>query len=319
MGATEGLKILKTQLKRDLTEVSFVPDWPRFNMETINKAYMKYITKRAIEMAACSPKDVRVFLNGSVLPVNNIGEYASLYTKDAVTYIKVCKRWEVALFATDEGMKMPSFVNGICTSRGGKHVDHAMGPVYKHLAEVATKKVKGIKVRPKDVSTFTNAIINSFIVNPSFDSQTKETLKTPVSEFGSKCDWNPKQLKKITKSGILERVEAWAIAKAGKALQKKVKSKSRLGIPKLYDANKAGTKPDESSKCTLILTEGDSALTTALSGLEIVGRKYFGAFPCKGKLLTYETLLSNPSWKTQKSKTSVKSLGFHQEYPQTDN
>ena len=55
------------------------------------------------------------------------------------------------------------------------------------------------------------------------------------------------------------------------------------GIPKLEDANKAGTQM--SKKCTLILTEGDSAKTFAISGLSVVGRDYYGVFPLKGKLL----------------------------------
>ena len=287
MGSTDGPVVKPTHLKNDLTEVSFVPDWPRFKMDKMNRAFAKYITKRALEMAACSPKDVKVYLNGTVLPVHTLGDYAKLYTDAPVTYIKVDKRWEVALFPTtgEDSVTMPSFVNGICTSRGGRHVEHAMGTVYKYLAEIATKKVKGINVRPKDVSTFANAFVSALVVNPSFDSQTKETLKTPVAEFGSKCVWKDSQLKKFTKSGILEKVEAWAISKAGQKLQQKVKAKSKLGIPKLYDANKAGTRPHASLSCTCLFTEGDSALTTALSGLEVVGRTHYGAFPLKGKLL----------------------------------
>ena len=56
-----------------------------------------------------------------------------------------------------------------------------------------------------------------------------------------------------------------------------------MGIPKLEDANKAGT--EMSRKCTLILTEGDSAKTLAMSGIQIVGRDLFGCFPLRGKLL----------------------------------
>lgn len=55
------------------------------------------------------------------------------------------------------------------------------------------------------------------------------------------------------------------------------------GIPKLEDANEAGTK--NSRKCSLILTEGDSAKTLAVSGLGVVGRDHFGVFPLKGKVL----------------------------------
>jgi len=61
------------------------------------------------------------------------------------------------------------------------------------------------------------------------------------------------------------------------------KEKRLIGIPKLEDANEAGTKNAE--KCTLILTEGDSAKSLAMAGLEIVGRDYYGVFPLKGKLL----------------------------------
>ena len=58
---------------------------------------------------------------------------------------------------------------------------------------------------------------------------------------------------------------------------------SLRGIEKLDDANKAGS--NESLKCTLILTEGDSAKALAVAGLSVVGRDYFGVFPLRGKVL----------------------------------
>lgn len=62
------------------------------------------------------------------------------------------------------------------------------------------------------------------------------------------------------------------------------KKHSKLkGIPKLEDANEAGTK--NSHLCTLILTEGDSAKSLAVSGLGVIGRDHFGVFPLKGKVL----------------------------------
>lgn len=69
-----------------------------------------------------------------------------------------------------------------------------------------------------------------------------------------------------------------------KKLGQQGKKKQRLlGIPKLEDANLAGTI--SSRACTLILTEGDSAKTLAMSGIQIVGRDKYGCFPLKGKLL----------------------------------
>lgn len=40
-----------------------------------------------------------------------------------------------------------------------------------------------------------------------------------------------------------------------------------------------------SAECTLILTEGDSAKTLAVSGLGVVGRDKYGVFPLRGKML----------------------------------
>lgn len=56
-----------------------------------------------------------------------------------------------------------------------------------------------------------------------------------------------------------------------------------LGIPKLEDANDAGTK--NAGNCILIITEGDSAKSLAMSGIEVVGRDKFGVFPLRGKML----------------------------------
>ena len=40
-----------------------------------------------------------------------------------------------------------------------------------------------------------------------------------------------------------------------------------------------------SSFCTLILTEGDSAKALAVAGLGVVGRDHYGVFPLRGKVL----------------------------------
>jgi DNA topoisomerase-2 len=68
-----------------------------------------------------------------------------------------------------------------------------------------------------------------------------------------------------TKSGIVENLLSWAEFKLKKDLKKTdgTKRSNILGIPKLDDANDAGGK--ESDKCTLILTEGDSAKALAVS------------------------------------------------------
>jgi DNA topoisomerase II len=102
--------------------------------------------------------------------------------------------------------------------------------------------------------------INSLISNPSFDSQTKETLTTRHTKFGPpeyKPSINENFLKNVIKScGLIDEVLHYAKAKQNRQLAKKMggtKSK-KLIVPKLDDANNAGGR--KSAKCTLILTEG---------------------------------------------------------------
>src|SRR5437763_12871226 len=59
--------------------------------------------------------------------------------------------------------------------------------------------------------------------------------------------------------------------------------KTIVDVEKLDDAKNAGTR--EAKNCTLVLTEGDSAKTFALSGFDIVGRDNWGVYPLRGKLL----------------------------------
>jgi DNA topoisomerase-2 len=56
-------------------------------------------------------------------------------------------------------------------------------------------------------------------------------------------------------------------------------TKPTTGITKLSDANDAGTRG--SLDCTLILTEGDSAKSLAMSGLSVVGHDRWGVFPLR--------------------------------------
>ena len=86
--------------------------------------------------------------------------------------------------------------------------------------------------------------------------------------------------------GVVERVLNWARVKSQSQLNKKQggSKHSRLrGIPKLDDANEAGGK--NALDCTLIVTEGDSAKSLAVSGLGVIGRDNYGVFPLRGKLL----------------------------------
>ena len=80
------------------------------------------------------------------------------------------------------------------------------------------------------------------------------------------------------------------------------------GLVKLSDANNAGTR--HASKCTLILTEGDSAKALAIAGLSIVGRDNFGVFPLRGKLLNVREAKHDQIMKNEEIQNVKKILGL---------
>ena len=69
-------------------------------------------------------------------------------------------------------------------------------------------------------------------------------MNTPMAKFGSKCDVSDKFIEKIIKMGVMEAALQITEVKENKTAKKTdgTKSKSIRGIPKLDDANWAGTK-----------------------------------------------------------------------------
>jgi DNA topoisomerase-2 len=72
--------------------------------------------------------------------------------------------------------------------------------------------------------------------------------------------------------------------------------------------NHAGTA--KSAECTLIITEGDSAKSLAMSGLSVVGRDYYGVFPLKGKPLNVREAAQAQVVKNEEIKNLVDIMGL---------
>ena len=81
--------------------------------------------------------------------------------------------------------------------------------------EIVKKKVgkNNQAVKPAQIKNHMWVFVNSLIENPTFDSQTKETMTLAVKSFGSKCDIGEKFMKEAQKSGIVENVLNWVAFK----------------------------------------------------------------------------------------------------------
>ncbi|KAG5859844.1 DNA topoisomerase II [Encephalitozoon hellem] len=273
--------------KEDFTRITFKPDLRRFKMDRLDDDIVALLKKRVYDLGGIV-KDVKIFLNEKKINIKGFKEYVKLYVPPEANVVHqvINDRWELALTASEEQFQQVSFVNAICTTKGGSHVNHVVERIVEPLSEAIQKKEKGLSVKPFQIKSCMFIFVNCLIENPAFDSQTKENLTLRVSAFGSKCDPIGDFVKSVIKNtSIVQRVASFARARQSLQLKKTDGAKtSRLsGIPKLEDANFAGTS--RSKDCTLILTEGDSAKTLAVSGLSVVGRDIYGVFPLRGKLL----------------------------------
>ena len=282
--------IIKKCIKKPYTKVEFLPDYERFGMQDgLTDDMYNLFKKRVYDIAAVTGKKIRVRFNGEEVPIKTFENYISMYIGEKEEtkriYEKYSDRWEYAVCLTPQDeFTQVSFVNGVYTSKGGKHVEYILNQIVKKISEYIKKKKK-ITVKPMTIKEQLMIFVNCVIENPSFDSQTKDYMNTPVSRFGSKCEVSDKVINKLIKFGVVDSAISLTEIKDKKSAKKTDGRKTRniRGIPKLIDANKAGTS--KSGDCTLILCEGDSAKAGIVSGLSKEDRDYYGVFPLKGKLL----------------------------------
>ena len=292
------------QNTKTYTIITFKPDLAKFKLNTLTDDIVSLMSKRVIDMAGVSNK-VKIYLNDVRIEVNSFKKYINLYelnttnnieeesntnsnseTNDELLIYEEVDRWKLGIMYIPDGtFEQVSFVNGICTYHGGNHVDYILNQIIKKLEVIIIKKYKEAKIKSNTIKDNLVIFIESVIDNPAFTSQTKETLKTKTSDFGSTYEPSDKLIKKLASTGIVDQIIQMAKLKEESFLKKTdgKKTVAIKGIPKLEDANWAGSK--KSKLCKLILTEGDSAKALAMAGRSIIGSDAYGIFPLKGKLL----------------------------------
>ena len=310
------------------TKVSFKPDLSRFNMTSLDNDILGVMRRRVYDING-SVRDISVYLNGKSLKIRNFKNYVELYMKSlekkkkldagedasdqsnvpTILYERVNASWEIAFAVSDISFQQISFVNSIATTSGGTHVNYISDQIVRKVQDLIKKKRKKT-IKPFQIKNNMFIFINCLIENPAFTSQTKEQLTTRVKDFGSKCEVSPEYINKIMKTDFATKISEIADENEANTLKKSDGTrKTRITeYPKLEDANKAGTK--DGYKCTLILTEGDSALSLAVAGLAVVGRDLYGCYPLRGKMLNVREASADQILKNAEIQAIKKIMGL---------
>jgi len=318
------IKPVKGGAAKPYTKVTFRPDYARFGLpEGITADMVALFRKRVCDIAAVTDhhhKKIKVTFNSVPIPVRNFQQYIDLYlgsvrgsqsragagatigTHTGETgsddgsaggagaskrvYEEASDRWEyaVALSPTHQ-FEQVSFVNGICTHKGGKHVDYILGQIIRKLTAYIEKKKK-VTVNANTIKEQLMLFLRCDIENPAFDSQTKDYMNTPSNRFGSVCNISDAFIEKVAKLGVMDAACSLTEIKERSIVAKKTdgsKTRTIRGIANFIDANHAGTP--QSKDCVLILCEGLSAMSGVVSGLTAADRNFYGIYPLKGKVL----------------------------------
>jgi len=291
VGAPVITKVAKSV--KPYTRICFTPDYARLGLASgLDPVMIRLLKRRVYDIAAIcdqTSKKIRVTYNGEPVPVKNFQNYVDFYIgpkeESKRVYESPNERWEyaVALSPKHEFAQI-SFVNGIMTHKGGKHVDYILAQLCRKLADYIEKKKK-VKVSISSMKEQLVLFLRCDIENPSFDSQTKDYLNTPANKFGSSCTVSDAFVEKVAKMGVMDMACSLTEAKEARQAKKTdgTKSKTVRGIANFIDANHSGGPL--SGNCILILCEGLSAMSGIVSGLSSEDRNHIGIYPLKGKLL----------------------------------
>lgn len=297
-------KITSYNNKHGYVKITFEPDFKFFKLTRFSEDMINLMKRRVYDIAALVRQNVKVYLNDKLIEFNTFDKYVDLFT-ESVKVKQYCDKWKIIITKSNGNYKQMSFVNGVNTKNGGRHVDYVMNTIIKSIKDIAQSKHK-TKIKTQFIKDQMWLFLSCVIENPTFSSQSKDELTSTINK--ADCELDDNFIKRIYTKLDLDTIITQLIKSIQfseiKELDKKSKKKL-IGIKKLYDANYAGTK--KSLLCTLILTEGDSAKTMAISGLSAIkeGNNTYGVFPLKGKLLnvreaTHSQLIENEEFKNLK-------------------
>jgi DNA topoisomerase-2 len=288
---------------KNYTEISYIADFSRFGMSSIDDMHIQMIRKRLIDIAACNPH-LKVQFNNEKFRYRSFKEYADLYVTGS--FYEKSENWEIVVAPSNSGYQTISYVNSIETKDGGTHINSIQGQIVDRLRMMIYKKHK-VDIKPNDIRNHMMLFVNCTIINPAFSSQTKEKLITEPKDFGSAHEISDRLIKQLFSSelvaSILDWIERKKMAEERAELRKLNKNLSTAKILKLIDAKAR----DKRENCTLGIFEGMSALSAVRKFRDA---QTFGAFPLKGKFLNVSEMKNTEIIKSEEVVNLMGSLGL---------
>jgi DNA topoisomerase-2 len=239
--------------KNNHTEIKFLTDFEKLSLSEIDSIHYSLIYKRTLDLAGINPH-IKFYFNDERLNIPSFQDYVKLYTQSPI-FETSKHRWKLAVSPSDKGFRQISFANGASTTDGGSHVDYILNQILLKMREFFQKKHK-VDVKPSELKNHMMIFLDAEVINPSFNSQTKEKLITEVKEFGTEYIVSDKFIQSILKSEIVNSILDWVNQKKqadeSKLTRELNKNLTKIKVEKLIDA-----KGKDRWKCSIGIFEGD--------------------------------------------------------------
>jgi len=313
-------QIKKCKVKENMVKVSFIPDYEKFGY-TSGKPdnHIFSVFKKHVYDAAMLTK-IKVYFNGKEIEIPTLYDYAELYFSEIKNYqlftFKTTKfetsrcliilNNENEIEENSKPMPIP-FCNGCYNPELGTHYKEWTKAIFTPLTELCKKKYKCDTLTFDKVAKLFWIFIDAKLANPVFTSQIKVKVSAPEVPIILNEEDN-KNIKKMMKwEGFDAIMDIMNREKIMKTLKKITSRTKNANVEGLEPANWAGGK--KSLECTLIITEGLSAKTSAVKCIAS-DRDRFGVLPLRGKFLNVYKSTEDTIAKNQVIKNFVQALNL---------
>jgi DNA topoisomerase-2 len=172
------------------TKISFQLDIERFEMEEIGLHTIRILQRRCIDAAAANPglkinftSDIAEGKLNSVWLFNNFKEYISMYLdeKQIPSLIEYKnKKDDIVILPENLGFNV-SFVNGVLCSEG-THIKKLEKQLSEAILAYCAKNDMEL-ITEKDILQRISIFVNTTVINPTYNSQSKEVLTNKIDKF----------------------------------------------------------------------------------------------------------------------------------------
>ncbi len=273
-----------------------------------------FVQARVYEVAANHP-NIKFTFNGERVTVKNTVDKTFFGTQNFIKIISEADKFLSTFYLVPnfqtEGEYVHSTVNDIPAFNGGHHIDVFKRVFFSNLLKSLEKESRrrGLTPNRSDIQEGILVYNVTQMHAPNFDSQNKTRLINEDVEAHIRTALDDEKLYKRIQKEHKEWVEE-IYARCAARTQKKDDAETaklarkvlRTKVPKLMDA----TGRDR-TKCILLLTEGDSAISMASA---VRDPEIHGGLPLRGKILNVRGETNKTIFDNQVCQDIMSSIGL---------